>query len=125
VPCHAAQLHDALSGHVNVRFHLLGDFVEKLVQADEVRAFDVPVRLLQLHLEIYRIGEALVDQRVQFRSRWLGQVIFGFVHGGRFCCFAGSCFHGVNVLTHKCPRRAFIGSPSTMMITFINFIVFI
>ena len=42
--------------------HLVHDFVEELVERDEVRALDVPVGLFGLKGEIQRVGELLVEQ---------------------------------------------------------------
>jgi len=60
----AAELDRAFGDHVRVLLHVFGDVIEEFVQADEVRAFHVPMRLLELALEIHRVGEALINQRV-------------------------------------------------------------
>ncbi len=48
---HAAQLRNAFGDEIHVFAHLFINFVEKLVQPDEMRALDVPVRLLGLGWE--------------------------------------------------------------------------
>ena len=42
----AAQLHNAFGDHVHVVLDFPGDLIEEFVQADEVRPFHVPMRLL-------------------------------------------------------------------------------
>jgi hypothetical protein len=39
-----------------------GQFVEELIQLEEVHAFDVPMRMLGLAVEVQRVGQLLVQQ---------------------------------------------------------------
>jgi hypothetical protein len=87
-------LRRAFGDEVRVILDFPGDLVEQLVQADEIRAFDVPVRLLELSLEVERIREALVQEIDQLGARDPGQVIFGFVERFGFRHFgSASVFH--------------------------------
>ena len=88
----AAQLHDPLGNQIHIRGHGFVDLIEQFVEADEVRSFDVPMRLFHLHLEIYGIGQTLIHQAVQLHPPTFRDVVFGFIHLG---CFrsVGFCFH--------------------------------
>src|SRR5712671_6201560 len=52
----------ALGEQVHVLLHCFVDLVEQLVQGDEVRALDVPVRLLRLRLEVDRLRQPVVSR---------------------------------------------------------------
>jgi hypothetical protein len=52
----AAKLHDALCDQVCISLYPLGDLVEQLTQVHEVEAFDVPVGLPALQLQIDGVG---------------------------------------------------------------------
>ena len=58
----AAELDHPLGQQIDVLLHVLVDFVEQLVQGDELRALHVPVGLLALGLEIDAVGEPPVEQ---------------------------------------------------------------
>ena len=62
----SSKLHNAFSDQVGIRFNSFVDPIEEFVQPNEMRAFDVPVCLFHLGLEIHSIGEALIHQRNQF-----------------------------------------------------------
>jgi hypothetical protein len=47
---------------VSVLLGLRSHTIEQIVQSNEVRSLDVPVRLLCLQMQIDRIGEMLVEQ---------------------------------------------------------------
>src|SRR6267154_3959575 len=48
----SAHLHNALGDHIHIRLDVFGNFVKQFVQTDEVRPFHIPMRLLELCLEI-------------------------------------------------------------------------
>ena len=54
----------ALGDLVDPLLDLFGNLIEELVKLPEIRAFDVPVRLLDLAQEVERIRQVLVEQRV-------------------------------------------------------------
>src|SRR6266853_370895 len=82
-----AELNDALREQVHVLLHCFVDLVEQLVQGDEVRALDVPVRLLRLRLEVDRLRQPVVEQIAHLAAHILGQVVHGFVsHGATPLC---------------------------------------
>src|SRR5947207_6021786 len=51
--------------------------VKELVQGNELRPLDVPVRLLCLQHEVDAVGEAGVQQRRHFGAGRLGEVVLG------------------------------------------------
>ena len=55
-----AELDRPLGNQVDVVFDTLVDLIEELMQRDEVRPFDIPVRVFAMQLEINGIGEACV-----------------------------------------------------------------
>src|SRR5436190_8454842 len=61
-----------LGDRVDVLEHALGDRVVELVQLDEVAALDVPVRLLELRVEIERVGETRVQELDELVARGIG-----------------------------------------------------
>src|SRR5258708_28402707 len=78
-----AEFNGAFRDLVGQLLQFRGDLVEQLMQADEVRAFYVPVRLLRLQAKIKRVGEVLVKQFNDLAAGGLGQVVlcrneFGF-----------------------------------------------
>jgi len=79
-----AQLNNAFGNHIHVRFYLLSNLIEQFMQTNKVRSFHVPMRLLELHLEINGVGQALVHQRVQFLAGIFRKIIFSFEHFGGF-----------------------------------------
>ena len=62
----AAQLHDPFGDHVHVGLNGFVHLVKEFVQADEARAFHVPMRLLHLCLQIHGGRQPLVHERIQF-----------------------------------------------------------
>ena len=60
----ATELCDAFGNDVCTGLHRPGHLVEELVRADEVRCFDVPIRLLRLHLQIHGVRQPPTQQRV-------------------------------------------------------------
>src|SRR6185503_5578124 len=58
----AAELHDTLRDEVDVFLDLLVDLVEQFVQRDELRSFDIPVRLFAHGLEIDGFRQPFVEQ---------------------------------------------------------------
>ena len=76
----AAELHGALGDVVDVVFDGFVDLVEELVQADEEGAFDVPMGLLGLRLQVDAIGQCTVEQIDHLGACCFGQVIFCFEH---------------------------------------------
>ena len=52
-----------------------------VVQRDEVRPLDVPVRLLDLRLEVDAVGQPRVEQFDRLDAGRLVQVILGLEHG--------------------------------------------
>src|SRR5207302_10084569 len=70
----ALSLHDALPIFDLVLDHL-GELVEQLVQGDEVRPADVPVRELHLGTQVDCIGEPLVEQPDHFAAGGGGKVV--------------------------------------------------
>ena len=67
----AAQCGDPLGDIVDRLFEFLGELVEQLVQGDEIRAFDIPVRLLDLGIQIQRVGELPLSRPIML-SRSFG-----------------------------------------------------
>src|SRR5205823_6820711 len=63
-----------LGDRVDVLEHALGDRVVELVQLDEVAALDVPVRLLELRVEVERVGEARVQELDELVARGIDDV---------------------------------------------------
>ncbi len=61
----------AFSDQIHVGFHRLVNLIEQFVQPDEMRAFDIPVGLFHLRLQIHGVGQALIQQGVQFDA-WRG-----------------------------------------------------
>ena len=58
----AAKLHGALGDRVDMLVEVLAEPVEHLVNGDEVRALDVPMRLLGDQREVDGVGEAGVEE---------------------------------------------------------------
>src|SRR5262249_50758977 len=52
----------------------------KFVQGNEIRAFDVPVRLLGLRLQVDGVGQARVEQLDCLHANSLRQVVLGLEH---------------------------------------------
>ena len=65
-PCCAAQGGCPLGDGINVVRQLCGELIEQLVQREEMRAFDVPMSLFRLAVEVKRVGQMLVEQRDDF-----------------------------------------------------------
>jgi hypothetical protein len=59
---HSAQCDSTFGDQIHVLAGRIGHTVEQIVQADKVRAFDVPVGVFRLQLEIDRVGQAVVEQ---------------------------------------------------------------
>ena len=57
----AAELHDAFCHCIDMRVQLAAEPVDHLVQRDEVRALDVPMRLLRQQRQIDRIGKTGIE----------------------------------------------------------------
>src|SRR5439155_14793079 len=57
-----AKLDGALGDEINIFFYILVHLIEELVQSDEVRSFDVPVRVLALRLQIDCISQTCIAQ---------------------------------------------------------------
>ena len=57
----AAQAGDALGDLVDLLQHHIGNLVEQLVQGDEIRTLHVPMRLLDLALQIDGVGQAIIE----------------------------------------------------------------
>jgi hypothetical protein len=55
-----AKLDRPLGYQVDVVFDTFVDLIEELMQRDEVRPFDIPVRVFAMQLQINGIGEACV-----------------------------------------------------------------
>ena len=66
--------------------------IEELVESDEARTLDVPMGLLHLQLQIYRIGKPLVHEGIQFDAPILGDIVLRVVGRGR--SFFSRRFHG-------------------------------
>ena len=62
----AAQGGRPLGDRINVVRQLRGKLIEQLVQREEMRAFDVPMSLFRLAVEVKRVGQMLVEQRDDF-----------------------------------------------------------
>jgi hypothetical protein len=73
--CRAAELDGALGEVVGVLEQLVHDGIEKLVERDEVRALDVPVRPLGLERKIEGIGELLVQELDRARAYLFWEVV--------------------------------------------------
>ena len=78
--CDAAELDNAFSDQIDIRLDGLGNFIEQLVKANEVRALDVPMRLLHLHLQVDGRRQSLVHDGVQLQSLAFGNIVARFVH---------------------------------------------
>ena len=89
----AAELNDAFGDHVHIGLDGLIHLVEQFMQADETRAFDVPMRLLHLRLQIHGGRQPLVHERVEFGSALLRDVVFGFIHCRGFSKAVIGCVH--------------------------------
>jgi hypothetical protein len=57
-----AKLDRPLGNKVYVVFDIFVHLIEELMQGDEVRALNIPVRMFAVHLQINGIGEACVAQ---------------------------------------------------------------
>ena len=55
-----AKLDRPLGNEVDVVFDTFVDLIEELMQRDEVRPFDIPVRVFAMQLQINGLGEACV-----------------------------------------------------------------
>ncbi len=87
---HAGKRGDAFGDVVHGSFEFFGELVEQLVQGDEVFADDVPVRLLDLGLQVQRVGELLVEQGDHARAQFRRDVDAGtFVLGHDHLLFDG------------------------------------
>src|SRR4030095_5189285 len=91
----ASELDGALGEVVGVLDDLLHHRVEELVERDEARPFDVPVRLLGLEREVEGVGELLVEKLDHPCAHLLGQVVLGIPGETHFC---GSCSSGCSVV---------------------------
>src|SRR6266851_4593176 len=76
----AAELDGALGEIIGVLEDLVHDLVEELMERDEVRALDVPVRLLGLEREVQGVAELLVQELDGAAADLLGQVILRVPH---------------------------------------------
>src|SRR5204863_2443014 len=72
---------------VRVFFDDVGDFVEQLVDRDESGTADVPMRLLDLRVQVNSGGEAAIEQSDRSRTNLLWQGVSCTVH--RQSSFAG------------------------------------
>jgi hypothetical protein len=54
--CDSTEFDGAFGDVIGEYLELFGDLVEQFMQADEVRPFDVPMRLFELHLKVYQVG---------------------------------------------------------------------
>ena len=72
----------ALRDVVDVLLQLLAERVEQLVQADELRALHVPVRVLDLQVQVDGAGQPAVEQLTDARADVERQIVASLVHGG-------------------------------------------
>src|SRR5262245_9609654 len=72
-----AELHGAFREVVDVLLDLLNDLIEELMQRDKGRPLHVPVSLLGLVREVYRVSQLLVQEHDHLRAHFLGQVVAG------------------------------------------------
>src|SRR5271165_776169 len=79
-----AQARHPFGDLVDLFQYQIGDLVEQLVQSDEMGTFDVPMRLLDLALQIDRIGQAIVEYEDDVAADFLRQVNLGLVHRRSF-----------------------------------------
>src|ERR1700722_4014485 len=59
----------------------IGQLVEQLVQSDKIGAFDVPMRLLYLALQIDGVGQPIIQYDGNIAADFLRQIDLRFVHG--------------------------------------------
>lgn len=71
---------DAFGDVINESQNLAGDAVEEFVEGDEVGAFDVPVGLFGLELQIDEVGQVLVEELANLGAFIGGKIILGRVH---------------------------------------------
>src|SRR6202012_5548976 len=57
-----------------------GKLVEQLVQGDEVRTFDIPMRLLDLALQINGVSQPVIQNDGNIAADFLRQIDLGLVH---------------------------------------------
>ena len=62
----AAQGGRPLDDRINVVRQLCDELIEQLVQREELGAFDVPMSLFRLAVEVKRVGQMLVEQCRRF-----------------------------------------------------------
>ena len=68
-------------GHfVREFFHDVGDIVEEFVDGDEGGTADVPMRLLDLRVQVDGSGEVAIEQSDRPRADLLRQVVGSLVH---------------------------------------------
>jgi hypothetical protein len=77
---HAAHLHGALGDVVAPLLRVLGDLVEELVDGDEAGTFDVPVSLLELVEEVFRVDQSVVQELHHLAAQVAVHVVLGRVH---------------------------------------------
>ena len=80
-------MHGAFSDQIRVLLHVFGDVIKEFVQANEVRPFYVPMRLLELCLQVHDVRQTLIDQRDDRLAVGLGRSFsvswsFGFSVSG-------------------------------------------
>src|SRR5581483_4872328 len=78
----AAELDDALRDQIGVLLGIVHDFVEQLVEPDEVLALDVPMGLLGLMHQIEAVGEPRIEHLNHRLAGFFGKIVPGLVHGG-------------------------------------------
>ena len=77
---HAPELHHTFGNVIDVVFHVFVDFVEQLVESDEIGPLDVPMGLLGLRLQVDGIREPSIEQLDRLGANVLGKVAFRFEH---------------------------------------------
>src|SRR5208283_5110377 len=70
----------AFRNDVDLIEYRVGNFVEQLVQGYEVGTLDVPMRLLDLALQIDRVGQPIVEDGGHSAAAFLGEINFRLVH---------------------------------------------
>ena len=91
-----AQCGRPLGDLVDEAEHALGDRVVELVQLDEVGPLDVPVRLLELAVEVERVRETGVEQLDELLATVGGEVVTGLERDARLGRHGGSFPRGTN-----------------------------
>jgi len=78
-----AELDRTIRDQVDEIFDIVVDLVEELVKGNEAWAFDVPVRLFALGLQVDRVGETPVERIDHLDANLLGEIVLRRIHRAR------------------------------------------